>query len=125
MKSFVVACCIFAFVIGALIGNAAFVLRCTDALTDAAAQLPDNTHGDPAQYEIAMQSIRYIWKENREIIAITVPHRITEPMERALRALEAGWITESDTVYRQAVADLLNALRNLQQAERFSLSGIV
>ena len=65
MKSFVVACCIFAFVIGALIGNAAFVLRCTDALTDAAAQLPDNTHGDPAQYEIAMQSIRYIWKENR------------------------------------------------------------
>ena len=117
MKSFIVACCIFALVIGALIGNAVFVLRCTDALTDAAAQLPDNAHGDPAQYEIAMQ--------NREIIAITVPYRIIEPIERALRALEAGWISENDPIYRQAVADLLNAFGNLRQTERFSLGGIV
>lgn len=125
MKSFIVACCIFALVIGALIGNAVFVLRCTDALTDAVMRLPESTHGDPAQYEIAMQSIQCIWKENREIIAITVPYRIIEPIERALRALEAGWITENDPIYRQAVADLLNAFGNLRQTERFSLGGIV
>ena len=125
MKSFVAACGIFGLVIGALIWNAVFTLRCTDAMTDAARQLPDNTHGDPAQYETAMQNIYLIWKEKRDIIAISVPRRITDPLERALRTAEVGWVTGNDTVYRQSVSDLFDALKTLRETEGFSLGGIV
>lgn len=125
MKSFVAACGIFGLVIGALIWNAVFTLRCTDAMTDAARQLPDNTHGDPAQYETAMQNIYLIWKEKRDIIAISVPRRITDPLERALRTAEVGWVTGNDTVYRQSVSDLFDALKALRETEGFSLGGIV
>ena len=125
MKSFVAACGIFGLVIGALIWNTVFTLRCTDAMTDAARQLPDNTHGDPAQYETAMQNIYLIWKEKRDIIAISVPRRITDPLERALRTAEVGWVTGNDTVYRQSVSDLFDALKTLRETEGFSLGGIV
>lgn len=125
MKSFVAACGIFGLVIGALIWNAVFTLRCTDTMTDAARQLPDNTHGDPAQYETAMQNIHLIWKEKRDIIAISVPRRITDPIDRALRTAEAGWVTGNDTVYRQSVSDLFDALKILRETEGFSLGAIV
>lgn len=125
MKSFIAACGIFGLVIGVLIWNAVFTLRCTDAMTAAARQLPNNVYGDPAQYETAMQSIHLIWKEKRKIIAISVPRRITDPLERALRTAEVGWSTGNDTVYRQSVADLFDALKILRQTEGFSLDGIV
>lgn len=125
MKSFIVASGIFLLVIGLLTWNSLFILRCTDALTASVMQLPQNTYGDPVEYETAMQNIHIIWKKKREIIAVTVPRRITEPLERSMRALEAGWIAEDDAMYRQSIADLLNALENLREAEGFSLDAIV
>lgn len=125
MKSFIAACCIFALVIGLLIGYTVFVRRCTEAMCAAVSRLPENAYGDPAEYETAMRNIHLLWKSSRGVLAVTVPKRITDPLEQALRSLEAGWTTKNDTVYRRSVADLLYALSNLRETEGFSLAAIV
>lgn len=125
MKSLIAACAIFALVIAALALNGTHLQNTTEALTDAVHKLPQNTDGDPADYEIAMQSAHIIWKENRERIAVTVPRRTTEPFERALLSIEAGWKTKDDTLYRQSVAEALFALRHIREAEGFSLAVIL
>ena len=125
MKSFLVACGIFVLVIGLLIGYTVFVRRCTDALYIAAQSLPENVHGDPAEYETAMRDIHLIWKNNRKILTATVPKRITDPLEQSLRSLEVGWMTEDTSLYRRALADLLCTLMNLRETEGFSLSAVI
>lgn len=125
MKSFLAACGIFGAVIGLLIWNASFISYTTDEMIRAVQELPSNTNGDPAEYEIAIQRIHIIWKESREYIAITVPQRITEPLELAMISLEAGWQAGDNAMYRQAAADFLFALRQLQEEEGFSLAAIV
>lgn len=124
MKSFVVACSIFALVVGMVIGNSVFIHKQVDAITSAILLLPENTDGTPAEYGSAVQNIRSTWEKNRDFIAVTVPHRITDPLEQAIRAMEAGWHSSDDAMYRRAVSDLLAALENLREAEGFSLSAI-
>ena len=125
MKSFVVACSIFVLVVGVIVGNSVFILHRVDAMTAAALRLPEKTHGDPAEYGVAVQSIYDIWGKCRDLIAVTVPRRTTDPLERAMRVMEAGWRAGDDAMYRQAVSDLLAALENLQKSEGFSLGTIV
>jgi hypothetical protein len=125
MKSFVVACGIFGLVVGLIIGNSVFICRRVDAMTAAILQMPEKTNGAPAEYGSAVQNIRSIWEKNRTLISVTVPRRITDPLERAMRAMEAGWRSGDDAMYRRAVSDLLAALESLREAEGFSLGAIV
>jgi hypothetical protein len=125
MKSFVVACGIFGLVVGLIIGNSVFICRRVDAMTAAILQMPEKTNGAPAEYGSAVQNIRSIWEKNRTLISVTVPRRITDPLERAMRAMEAGWRGGDDAMYRHAVSDLLAALESLREAEGFSLGAIV
>ena len=125
MKSFVVACGIFGLVVGLIIGNSVFICRRVDAMTAAVLQMPEKTNGAPAEYGSAVQNITSIWEKNRTLISVTVPRRITDPLERAMRAMEAGWRSEDDAMYRRAVSDLLAALESLREAEGFSLGAIV
>ena len=125
MKSFVVACSIFVLVVGLIVGNSLFIRHRVDAMTATALRLPEKTHGDPAEYGVAVQSIYDIWGKCRDLIAVTVPRRITDPLERAMRAMEAGWRSGDDAMYRHAVSDLLAALESLREAEGFSLGAIV
>ena len=125
MKSFVVACSIFVLVVGLIVGNSVFIRHRVDAMTAAALRLPEKTHGDPAEYGVAVQSIYDIWRKCRDLIAVTVPRRTTDPLERAMRGMEAGWRAGDDAMYRQAVSDLLAALENLRKSEGFSLGTIV
>ena len=125
MKSFVVACSIFVLVVGVIVGNSVFILHRVDAMTAAALRLPEKTHGDPAEYGAAVRNIYTIWEKSRDLVAATVPRRATDPLERAMRVMEAGWRAGDDAMYRQAVSDLLAALENLQKSEGFSLGTIV
>ena len=125
MKSFVVACSIFVLVVGLIVGNSLFIRHRVDAMTAAALRLPEKTHGDPAEYGGAVQSIYDIWGKCRDLIAVTVPRRTTDPLERAMRVMEAGWRAGDDAMYRQAVSDLLAALENLRKSEGVSLGTIV
>lgn len=125
MKSFLAACVIFAVVIGLLIGHAVYVRHSLDTMIAAVQEMPQSAHGDPAEYGTAMQDVYIIWKKTRRILAVTAPRRATEPLERSLRGLEAGWMAGDDALYRQSIADLMGSLQNLREAEGFSPGAIV
>ena len=125
MKSLIASCAILAVVITVIVLHGEFVHDCTQHLMLAVQSLPQNTNGDPTDYETAMQNLYLILKENRARLAVTVPGRITEPMERSLRSIEAGWLCDDNALYRQSVEEALLAIQRIRDTEGFSLTAVL
>ena len=125
MKSLIAACVILAAVIIAVTLSGMYMHDLTRDMTAAVQSFPESTDGDPADYEIAIQTVYIIWEENRSRIAILVPGRTNEPLERALRSIESGWKSGDDALYRQSLAEVLLAVQRIRDTVGFSLTAVL
>ena len=118
MKSFLLSATALIALCCLVILNGSFIGRASDSMTDAAEKI--NGISDMKELE----ALEKIWEKNKTVITLSVPHRVSDEMERCLVLLRTKFDENIDIEISETVALTLRTIEEIKTHATASLDNI-
>ena len=120
MKTFYLTLFLFIILIGAIAGNAVFVLRTADTLQSMVASLPA-----VPETGAALTELETLWQRRRVLLSLSVPAGALLLFDTALTGIRSSAESGIKADYELYRAEALLAIRGLVRLERFSAENLL
>ena len=120
MKAWIVSLCLFALLLGAIIGNAVYVRHVAAHVESEARMLSF----DDAQTDGRLSALEAYWERHRPYVALSIGYRELDHLSEALIGLRTAYDTKASadfTLYRRLTAD---AAQEMARLERLSVENL-
>lgn len=120
MKAWIASLCLFAVLIGIIVGNAIYVHRVTDHLKEVAYEL----RFDAENTVHTLDALSAYWNRHRTFIALSIGYRELDHVCETILYLRAAYDTKNASdfeAYRRLLSDTADEISRL---ERFSVENL-
>lgn len=107
MKAFITALCTLIIIFGIIIGNYLYILNIYKSMIDSVSRLTMDSSNE------VNELISY-WRKRSTYIALSVPHKISDEIERNLLLLKAKLENKLDNGFFEAKELLLNSIEEMK-----------